>query len=133
MTLILKPPSRFESGTPISEIQRLNHQDNWKDKTYLTVNVQLLQTVNKLCIIRQHGELFIFYALLPISSLAKVFQWLFLAGFFFHLGNKKVVAGRVRQVIILHSNNCREIGLGGLSLGRLRRMVVLQRWLYQQV
>ena len=132
MTLILKPPSRFESGSPISGIQCLNHQDNWEDKTYVTVNVQLLQTLNKLCIIRQHGEAFIFYALLPISLLAKVFQWLFLTGFFFHLGDKKVIAGRV-QVIILHSNNCREIGLGGLSLGRLRRMVVLQRWLYQQV
>ena len=35
-----------------------------------------------------------------------------------------MVAGRVRQVVILYSNDCMEIGLGGLSIGRLRRVVV---------
>ena len=40
-------------------------------------------------------------------------------------GAKKVVAGCVRQVVILYSNNCMRIGLGGLSIGCLRQVVVL--------
>ena len=44
---------------------------------------------------------------------------------FFHLGDKKVVTGRVRQAVVLYSNNCMGIGLGGLSIGGLRRVVVL--------
>ena len=39
----------------------------------------------------------------------------------------KVVAGRVRQVVILHSNACMGIYLGRLKIGRLRRVVALQR------
>ena len=46
---------------------------------------------------------------------------------------KKVVSGHVKQVVILYSNNCVEIRLGGLSIGRLRRVVVLQRWLSEHV
>ena len=34
--------------------------------------------------------------------------------FFFHLGHKKVVAGRVRQVIILYNNS--GIGIGCISI-----------------
>ena len=45
--------------------------------------------------------------------------------FFFHMGDKKVVAGRVRQLIVLCSNNCMGICSGGPSIGRLRRVVVL--------
>ena len=44
-----------------------------------------------------------------------------------------MVAGRVRQVVVLYSNDCAEICLGGLSIGRLRRMFVLLRWSFEQV
>ena len=36
-----------------------------------------------------------------------------------------MVAGPVRQVVVLYSNDCMVIGLGGFSIGRLRRVVVL--------
>ena len=36
-----------------------------------------------------------------------------------------MVAGRIRQVIVLYSNDCMGICLGKLSIGRLRRVVVL--------
>ena len=52
---------------------------------------------------------------------------------FFHLGDKKVIAGCVEKVVILNSNDCIGIGLGGLSIGPLRRVVVLQRWLSEHV
>ena len=45
--------------------------------------------------------------------------------FFFILGVKEVVAGRVRQVVVLYSNNSMGIGLGGLSIGHLRGVVIL--------
>ena len=45
--------------------------------------------------------------------------------FFFHLGDKKVVAGRVRQAAILYGNSCMGICLGELSIGCLRRVVIL--------
>ena len=38
-----------------------------------------------------------------------------------------MVAGRVRQVAVLYSNNCMGICLGGLRTGRLRRVVVYYR------
>ena len=44
-----------------------------------------------------------------------------------------MVAGCVRQVVVLYSSNCMGICLGGLSIGRLRRVVVLQRWSFEQV
>ena len=37
----------------------------------------------------------------------------------FHLGDKKVVAGHIIQVVALYRNDCNGIGLGGLSIGRL--------------
>ena len=47
-------------------------------------------------------------------------------GRFFSFGRqKKVVASRARQVVVLHSNNCMRICLGGLKTGRHRRVVVL--------
>ena len=61
--------------------------------------------------------------LFSISSLGNVLQWLFQTGFF-HLGDKNVGTGRVRQVVVLYSNDCMGIGLGGLSLGRLIEVVV---------
>ena len=45
--------------------------------------------------------------------------------FFFIWETRKLVAGRVRQVVVLYSNNCMGICLGELSIGRLRRVVVL--------
>ena len=48
--------------------------------------------------------------------------------FFFHLGDKKkVIVCRVKLVVVLYSNDFTGIRLGGLSIGRLRRVVVLQR------
>ena len=32
------------------------------------------------------------------------------------------------QVVVLYSNHCMGIGLGGLIIGRPRRVVVLKRW-----
>ena len=51
----------------------------------------------------------------------------------FHLETKKVVADQVRQVVVLQSNDCLGICLGTLNIVRLRRVVVLQRWLFEQV
>ena len=47
---------------------------------------------------------------------------------FFMRETKKVVAGRIKQVVVLDSNDCMAICLGALSIGCLRRVVVLQRW-----
>ena len=44
-----------------------------------------------------------------------------------------MVAGRVKQVVVLCSNDCIEICWGRLNIGRLRRVVVLQRWSSEQV
>ena len=44
--------------------------------------------------------------------------------FFFHLVDKKVVAGLVRQVVVVYSNDCMGICVGGLSIGRLIEVVV---------
>ena len=53
---------------------------------------------------------------------------------FFHLGDKKkVVAGHVKQVVVLYSNGCTGIHWGGLSIGCLRQVVALQRWSSEQV
>ena len=43
----------------------------------------------------------------------------------FQLGDKKVVAGRVRKVVVLYSNDCMEIYFDGLSICRFRRVVIL--------
>ena len=44
---------------------------------------------------------------------------------------KEVITGCVRQVVVLHSNDCMGICMGGLSIGRLRQVVVLQRWSFE--
>ena len=72
------------------------------------------------------------YVLLPISPLEKVLQLLFWTAFFIW-GTKKVVAGRVGQVVVLYSNGCMGICLGGLSICHLRWVVILQKWLLGQV
>ena len=38
-------------------------------------------------------------------------------------------SGRVRQVVVLYSNDCMKICWVRLSIGRLRRVIILQRWL----
>ena len=67
-----------------------------------------------------------YVALRLLPTLGKVLNRSFYAGFF-HLETKKEVAGCVRQVVVLHSDDCVEICLGRLSIGRLRRVVVLNR------
>ena len=64
--------------------------------------------------------------LFHISLLDKGFSGCF-GQAFFHLGDKKVVPGRVRQVVVLHSNDCMGICLSGLGIGLLRPVVILQR------
>ena len=44
--------------------------------------------------------------------------------FFLWETKKKVVAGRVRQLVVLYSNDCMRICLGGLRIGRLKEVVV---------
>ena len=72
-------------------------------------------------------EKFIFYALLPYICFPFLRCVKFCSGYFrqvfFIWETKKVVASRIRQVVVLHSNDCIEICLG--SIGRLRRVLVL--------
>ena len=44
-----------------------------------------------------------------------------------------MVAGCIRQVVVLYSNNCMGICLGGRSTGHLKEVVILKRWLFEQV
>ena len=37
---------------------------------------------------------------------------------------KKVIAGRIKQVVVLYSNDCTGICLGRLGIGRLTEVVV---------
>ena len=55
-----------------------------------------------------------------ISLLDKVFSVVVLDRLFFIWETKKVVAGQAKQVVVLYSNDCTAITLGGLSIGRLR-------------
>ena len=48
----------------------------------------------------------------------------FLDRLFFIWETKKVVTGRVKQVVILYSNDCTGIRLGGLRIGRLTEVVI---------
>ena len=47
---------------------------------------------------------------------------------FFSFGRQKKWS-----LVALYSNDCTGIRLGGLRIGRLRRVVVLQRWSSEQV
>ena len=47
-----------------------------------------------------------------------------LDGLFFLWETKKMVAGHVRQVVVLYSNDCTRICLGGLRIGCLTVVVV---------
>ena len=74
-------------------------------------------------------QTFIFYALLPCVHFPFLWQVKFCGGyfrqFFFHLGDKKVVAGHIRQADISCNSNGIGISLGGLSTGHLRQVVIL--------
>ena len=76
---------------------------------------KLLYNFTQLCIILK---------MLPyVCFLFHCWVNLFSGGFrqvFFHLGDKKLVASYVRQVVILCSNDCMGICLVGLSIGCLR-------------
>ena len=61
--------------------------------------------------------------LVRISLLDKVFSGV-LDRLFSFGRQKKVVACRVKQVVVLYSNDCMGIRLGELSIARLRRVVV---------
>ena len=79
-----------------------------------------------------------FYALFPYDCFPFLPWVKFCSGhfrqvFFFIWETKKVVAGRVRQVVVLYSNDCMGICLGRLSTGRLRLVVILKRWSFEQV
>ena len=67
-----------------------------------------------------------------ISLLDRAFTGCFRQTFFIW-ETMKVVAGCVRLVIILHSNNCTGICLGELYIGHLRQVVILQGWSFEQV
>ena len=67
-----------------------------------------------------------------ISSLDKVFSGCFRQVFFIW-ETKKLVTGHVRQVVILYSNDCTGLCLGRLGICCLRQVVILQRWLFEQV
>ena len=73
-------------------------------------------------------EKFIFYALFLVFF--AFLRWIkfcsccFRQGFFFILVSKKVVAGRVRQVVVLYSNNWTRICLGRFSIGSFTEVVV---------
>ena len=53
----------------------------------------------------------------------KIFLVVVLDRFFSHFGDKKVVAGPVRQLVVVCSNDCMGICLGGLSIGGLGRLI----------
>ena len=56
-----------------------------------------------------------------------------LDGLLFIWETKKVVAGHIRQAVVLYSKDYTRICLSGLSIGHLRRVVVLQGWSFEQV
>ena len=63
----------------------------------------------------------ILYDFINCSAFVNFFSGCFRQAF------KKVAAGCVRQVVILHSNDCMGVCMDGLSTGRLRQVVVLQK------
>ena len=56
-----------------------------------------------------------------------------LDGLLFIWETKKVVAGHIRQAVVLYSKDYTRICLSGLSIGHLRQVVVLQGWSFEQV
>ena len=73
-------------------------------------------------------ETLVLYTLLPYICFPFLCQIKLCSGcfrqVFFIWETIKVIAGRVRQVVVLYSNNCMRIWLGGCSIGRLRQVNV---------
>ena len=69
--------------------------------------------------------MFIFYAFVSHFFAGYSFLVVVLDRFFLFGRQKNVVAGCVMQVVVLYSNDCMGIYLGGLSIGWLRQVVVL--------
>ena len=57
-----------------------------------------------------------------VSQILKFFSGCF-RQVFYHFGDKKVVTGHVKQLVVLYSNDCMGICLGGLSVGGLGRLI----------
>ena len=73
--------------------------------------------------------MFIFYALLPYVCFpflpwVKFCSGCFRQVFYSLVRQKKVIAGHVRQVVVLYSHDFIGISLDGLSIGRLRRVII---------
>ena len=93
----------------------------------LPVKKFALQSSSRWSIIREAS---IFYTLLPyvcfpFLCLVKIVVVVLDRFFFSFGGQEKVVAGRIRQVVILYSNDGMGIDLGGLNIGHLRWVVIL--------
>ena len=73
------------------------------------------------------------YVCFPFLRWAKFCSGCFGQVFFLIWETKKVVAGCIRQLVILCSNDCMGICLCGHSIGRLRRGAILQRWSFEEV
>ena len=97
-----------------------------------TVSQKRLFCLNRLCWVNIIKETFIFYALLLYVFshffAGPRFVVVFLDSFL-HLGDKKVVAGCIRLVVVLNSNKCMGIWLGNFSIGHVRQVVVIDKWL----
>ena len=93
---------------------------NFDCPAFVDIKQTALESRNIVNIIR---ETFIFYAffLMFVSYFfARLcFTMVVLDGLFFIWETKKVVTGRVRQVVVLYSKDCSRICLGRLSIGRL--------------
>ena len=68
---------------------------------------------------------FIFYSLSPHVCFPFLRCFVVVLDISIYLGDKKVVTGRIRQVVVLYINDCMEICLGGLSIDRLGQVAVL--------
>ena len=95
-----------------------------------------LQRSNRVIIIREAFIYLFIFALLPYVCFPFLCSVKFFSSclrqVFFIWETKRVVASHVRQLVVLYSNNCMGICLGGLSIGCLRWVVVLLRWSIEQ-
>ena len=71
------------------------------------------------------------YVCFPFLCWIKFFSGCF--RLFFIWETKKMVTGCIRQLIVLYSNDCMGIRWGGLSIGHLRRVIILYRRSSEQV
>ena len=80
---------------------------------------------------KEKRNIILFYIILydftNFPAFVKLFRGCFRQAF------KKVAPGHVGQVVVLHSNDSCRICFGGLSIRCLRQVVIVQRWLFEQV